>query len=571
MKHKFIGIALLLLVVAMMSFNSIQAQTTTIEADTTILFDGTSITVNGNGASVDANTVTISNAGTYSLSGTLTDGQVIVDTKDAALVTLILNGVNLSSSTSAPINIKNADSAAILLADGTENYVTDATTYIYENPEDDEPNAAVFSDDDLTIYGNGSLTVIANYNDGIASKDGLTIEGGVINVSSVDDGIRGKDYLIIDGANITLNVQGDGLKSDNEDDLTVGYINIHSGIFNITSGGDAITTQSALNIVDGTFNITSGGGSAAYLDESLSAKGLKSAVAITINGGTYTIDSADDGIHSNDSIVINGGTYTIASGDDGIHADATVDINSGTINITTSYEGIESAIITINNGDVHIVASDDGINVAGGADGSGNGGRGGGGFSGGNYFLYINGGYIVVDAEGDGLDANGSIVMSGGTVLVNGPTMSMNGALDYDGSFQITGGYFVLVGSSGMMQAPDTTSTQYSLAVAFNTTLSAGTPVSIQNSAGETVMTFIPTKTYQSLVFSSPELLGGETYTIYQGGSVSGTVSDGLPVDGTYSGGTAYTSLTLSSITTQEGGGNAGGGRGGRGGGSGRP
>ena len=510
------------------------------------------------------------------MQGTLTDGQIRVDTEDSGLVTLILNGVNLSSSTSAPIYIKNADNAAIMIADGTENYVSDAATYIYESPEDDEPNAAVFSDDDLTIYGGGSLTVTANYNDGIASKDSLTIQNGVITVTSIDDGIRGKDYLVINNAQITLNVQGDGLKSDNEDDLTVGYINILNGTFNISAVGDAITAESALNISGGTFNLTSGGGSIMYLDEEVSAKGLKSANAIVIDGGTFALNSADDAIHSNNSIVINNGTFTIASGDDGIHADSTIEINGGTFDITNSYEGIESAVITINDGNIHIVSSDDGINVAGGADASGFGGRGGGNFGGSNYYLYINNGYIVVDAEGDGLDANGSIVMSGGTVIVNGPTMSMNGSLDYDGSFQITGGVLVAAGSAGMMQAPDTSSTQYSLAVAFSNTLSAGTPVSIQSSIGETVLTFVPSKTYQSIIFSSPELVGGETYTIYQNGSATGTVTDGLYADETYSGGTAYTSLTLSSITTQEGGGFGGPGGGGRrgpggGGGNGRP
>ncbi|GAB5491919.1 MAG: carbohydrate-binding domain-containing protein [Phototrophicaceae bacterium] len=558
MKHKILGIIIAMLLVATVGLGSIYAQTADYQvsielyptADTTISLDGTTINVEGSGASVEGSVITISDAGTYSFNGTLTDGQIIVDTEDAELVTLVLNGVNLSSSTSAPINIKNAELAAILIADGTENYVSDATTYIYENAEDDEPNAAVFSDDDLTIYGTGSLDVTANYNDGIASKDSLTILSGDITVTSVDDGIRGKDYLIIDGANIVLNVQGDGLKSDNEDDATLGYINILSGDINITSGGDAVSAQSSLYVLDGTVTILSGGGSTANLSEDLSAKGLKSDLAIVIDGGTFVIDSADDAIHANDSIVINNGTFTLASGDDAIHADATIDINDGIIDIRASYEGIESAIITINDGNIHIVSSDDGINVASGSN-----------------VMLINGGYIVIDSEGDGLDANGSIVMTNGTVIVNGPTASMNSALDYDSSFQITGGTFVAVGSSNMMQAPDTSSTQYSLAVAFTEALSAGTPVSIQNSAGEIVLTFVPTKTYQSIVFSSSELVAGETYTIYQGGNVVGTATDGLYIDEIYSDGTAYTSLTLSSITTQEGGGDgAGGGRGGRGG-----
>lgn len=248
--------------------------------DTMILLNDANSTVDGDGVTIDGTTIRIDSAGTYSLSGTLADGQIVVDSDDDELVTLILNDVNLSSSTSAPIYIKNADSAAILLADGTENYVTDGTNYVYENVEDDEPSGAVFSDDDLTIYGEGSLVVTANFNDGIVSKDGLIILNSTISITSVDDGIRGKDYLLIDGAQITLNVQGDGLKSDLDEDTTLGYISIASGVFHINAGGDAIQAETRLNIINGDFTIVTAGGSSAILDEDVSAKGLKAGVGI---------------------------------------------------------------------------------------------------------------------------------------------------------------------------------------------------------------------------------------------------------------------------------------------------
>ena len=526
-----------------------------------------SITVNGTGVIVEGSTALIESAGTYNLSGTLTDGQIIVDTDDTELVTLILNGVNLSSTISAPIYIKEAENAAIVLADGTENIVNDASNYVYETAEDDEPNAAVFSDDDLIIYGSGSLIVTANYNDGITSKDSLTILDGTINVTSVDDGIRGKDSLVIDSAIITINASGDGLKSDNEEDLTVGMVEIISGTLNIISGGDAITAESTLTVQGGSFNLTSGGGSTVYPSDDSSTKGLKSANAIIINGGVFNINSSDDAVHANDSIVINDGTFVLASGDDAMHADATLEINGGDIDVTTSYEGVESASITINGGDINIVSSDDGLNAAGGVDGSGFGGGPGGGrdqFSAGDYSLTINDGYIVIDAEGDGVDANGMIVMNGGTVIVNGPTQSMNGAIDYDGSFQINGGFLLAVGSAGMMQAPDNSSTQVSLGINFNGWLPAGDIIHVENSAGESVLTFAATKTYQSLVLSSSELETGETYIFYQGGSAVGSITDGLYIDETYTAGSSIGELTLSGITTMLGG---GGGRGGRGGG----
>ncbi len=532
-----------------------------------ITLNGDSITADNDGVIVDGTTVTITAAGTYSLTGSLADGQIVVDTDDDGLVRLVLAGVNISSSISAPINIVNADEAMIVLADGTENTLTDAATYVYANSEDDEPNAALFSAADLTLSGTGSLTVSANYNDGIASKDGLIIASGTITVNAVDDGIRGKDYLVVEDGNITITAGGDGLKSDNDEDATLGYIAVEAGSLNITAGGDAIAAKTDVMIADGNFTLSSGGGSSAQIAETDSAKGIKGPVAVSINGGIFTIDSADDAIHSNGSIVINGGTFSIASGDDGAHADTALEINAGTIDVTRSYEGLESAALTINGGDINVTASDDGINGAGGNDASGvvagpgfGGDRGQGGGPGqdafaasGNYSLNINGGTVVVNANGDGLDVNGSITMTGGLVIVNGPTEQMNGALDYDGTFEITGGFFVTAGSSGMAMAPSNSSSQNSVLINFTSTQAAGTVVHIQNSAGEDLLTFAPAKAYQSITFSSPQLAQGTAYTVYLGGNSTGTASDGVYQGGTYTPGSEYTTFTPASTVTQIG------------------
>jgi hypothetical protein len=537
---------------------------------TYIALNGDSISVDGDGAVVDGSQVTIVAAGAYSISGYLVDGQIIVNTEDAGSVELILNGVDIRSSISAPIYVESAEEAIIVLEENTENYVSDGTSYVLE--EADEPNAAIFSKADLTIYGNGTLTVVGNYNDGIASKDGLTITSGTIVVSAVDDGIRGKDYLVVNDGRITVNAQGDGLKSDNEEDAAKGYIAVETGVINITAGGDAIQAQTTVTVKDGNITLVSGGGSNNWVDETASAKGIKATVNVTINGGTFTIDSADDAIHSNDSIVINGGAFTIASGDDGMHADSTLEVNGGDVNITQSYEGLESAVITINNGNIYITSSDDGLNVAGGNDGSGmmagpgeggNPGQGqrpgpGGGpgqdaFAAGDYYLYINGGYIVMNTGGDGLDSNGWLEMTNGVVIVNGPTNNGNGAIDVNGSFNITGGFLVAVGSSGMAEAPDESSAQYSLLLNFDSVLPAGTLVHIQSSDGSEVITFSAAKQFQSVVVSSSEFAAGATYDVYYGGSANGAASDGLYQDGAYSGGTQYTSFTISSMVTRIG------------------
>ncbi|MEQ9442134.1 MAG: carbohydrate-binding domain-containing protein [Cyclobacteriaceae bacterium] len=519
---------------------------------TQIVLNGNSISVEGSGASVNGSVVTITASGNYHISGSLADGQVIVDTEDENIVRLILDGVDISSASSAPIYVASAEKTMIVLADNTENYVTDSDSYVFEDPEEDEPDAAIFSKDDLTIFGNGALTVNGNYNEAIKSKDGLIIASGTIMVNSVDDGIQGKDYLIVKNGNITANVSGDGFKSNNDEDATLGYIAIENGNIQITAGGDAIQAETDVLITDGEFTLTSGGGSTNSVSEDSSAKGLKAGVSLVIESGSFSINSADDAVHSNAGITLHDGTFDISSGDDGMHADASLKIYGGDILITKSYEGLESAVITIADGDIHITSSDDGINVAGGADGSGFGRPGQGGFSSSsNYYLYINGGYIVVDADGDGLDANGSIEMNGGVVLVNGPTANNNGALDYDGSFEITAGVLVAAGSAGMVQAPGTSSTQYAVLLNFNASMPGGTLFHIESSEGEEIISFAPTKQYQSVVFSSPDLTNGTTYNVYYGGSASGAEADGLYQEGNYTPGTSYGSFTVSDIVTR--------------------
>lgn len=558
-----------------------------------ILLDGDSINTDAEGVQVEGQTARIVAAGTYSLSGTLNDGQIMVETESDAAVRLVLNGVSLANSTSAAINIVQAKKVILILADGSQNTISDAASYVYPDTETDEPNAAIFAKSNLSIGGNGALTIKANFNDGIASKDGLIIAGGTINLTATDDGIRGKDYLVVKNGNLTVNAGGDGLKSDNEDDAAKGYVAIEDGVFNISAGGDAITAQTDVLISSGNFTLSSGGGNSASLAEDASAKGIKAVANLNIDGGTFNIDAADDALHSNSNLVINAGTFNIASGDDGMHADATLTINEGEINITQSYEGIESAVITINAGTIHVTASDDGINVAGGVDGSGvampgerqrpgalqgaqppQGGGAqppqGGMLPGGqqdafnansSYYLYIHGGYIVVEARGDGIDVNGAMEMTDGVVLVNGPTEDMNSALDYDAGFKLSGGFFVAAGSAGMAMAPGTASSQNSVLVYLGSAQPTGTLFHVQNSAGEDILTFAPSKAYQSVAFSSPELVNGETYTVFTSGSSSGSNTDSLYQGGSYTAGTQGESFTISDVVTQVGSGGRGPGR----------
>jgi hypothetical protein len=533
-----------------------------------IKLEGDSITFEGSGATVNGSIITITSAGVYSISGTLDDGQIMVDTEDQEKVVLVLDGADVACSTNAPIYVVNAEKTVIALADGTENYVTDGASYVFEETED-EPNAAVFSKDDLTINGDGLLTVNANYNNGITSKDDLKVTGGSITVNAVNDGIKGRDSIAIKGGIIVVNAGGDGLQANNDESSEEGTIVIKGGTLDITAGLDGIQAETSLLVSGGDLTITSGGGSANSSTDgggiwggrrmegnpnkpTESAKGLKAGVDITITAGTIKIDSSDDSINTNDSITINGGDILLGSGDDGMHADSTLEINGGSISITKSYEGIESAVITINDGNIHIFASDDGINAAGGVDGSSMNGRPGQNRFGmsGDCYLYVTGGYVFIDAYGDGIDVNGTIEMTDGFVIVNGPTNNGNGPLDYLGTFNMDGGFLLAVGSSGMAQAPSMSSTQYSVMHNFASPEAAGTMVHIETESGQDVLTFVPTKEYQSVLLSSPELENGTSYAVYSGGSSTGTVTDGLYSGGTYTAGTQVADFAISSMVT---------------------
>lgn len=532
---------------------------------TLITMNGNEVAIDGNGAAFTNGNIEITKSGVYYFNGTLDNGQVIIESNDENTVWLVFDGIDITYESGAPIFVKEAEKTIITLKEGSDNYLKDGENYVLN--EDEEPTATLFSKDDLIINGSGSLNISANYNDGITGKDDLKILSSSIEITALDDGIVGKDLLLITDSTITINAGGDGLKSSNDKDIDKGVVLIENSNINIESGADAIQAESLLQINSGIFNLVSGGGSinssssssggwgqwggtfppgssgssGSTTSTSDSAKALKAEQNILINDGTFVIDSSDDSIHSNSSIQINSGSYTLSSGDDGIHADTAIVINGGDINILKSYEGIESSTITINDGNISVVASDDGINVAGGSDSSSILGR-----PGQNTFtdnsgrvLYINGGTIYVNASGDGIDVNGSIVMSSGNVYVNGPTSNADGALDYDGTFNVSGGNIAAVGSSGMAQTPSNTSTIYTINVTFATTQSANKEIVLKDSSGNVVISLTPAKIYNSLVITSEDLVKGNVYYLYIGGQ-------------------QYTSVTLSSTITSVGNNNSG-------------
>ena len=528
------------------------------------------------------NVLTIKAGGTYVFTGSLDDGQIVVDSEDKKTVRLVLNGVEINSSDSSAIYVEDAEKAVISLVEDTENSISDGSEYIFEDSSEDEPDAAIFSKADLTINGSGKLTVTGNYNDGIASKDELKVTGGNIQVTAADDGLKGRDIVAIKVGTFTIEAGGDGIKSTNDEDATKGSIALEGGTFNITSGNDGIQAETSLLITDGAYTIAAGGGSPETIEaaagdvmpgtpqeapietteeETESTKGIKAGSAIEVSGGVFAIDSLDDAVHSNGDVVIAGGQWDLATGDDGVHADASLVTKDGLLTVTKSNEGIEGDQITIDGGTIDVTATDDGINVSGGtamAPGMGQGAE--------ETtetteteteteqeletLLTINGGSVTVDASGDGIDSNGSIEMTGGTVIVNGPTENMNGSLDYDGDLNVTGGTLIAAGSSGMLQAASEDSTQASVVMTFPETQAAGTIVHLQDSEGNSIATFAPAKDYQAILISSPDLSVDSSYTFSSGGTSAEEQTNGLYADGGYEGGTKILDFTITEQIT---------------------
>ena len=491
----------------------------------------------GNGVAISGKTITIGKAGTYYFWGIAENTNLIVEATNKDDVVLVFENVSIKSSNTAAIFVKQANVVTINIPSGTTSTFVDDTTYT-ELDEDEEPDGAIFSKDNLKITGSGTLKVTANYKDGIVSKDTLTIIDTNVVVTSKDDGIRGKDYVQLKNSNITVNSEGDGIKSTNDTDESLGYVLIKGGKININSGADGIQAEQIINISDSDITITTTGDvdnshqenfgrqtastQNTSSSDSASSKGLKAGKEITINSGKISITSTDDSIHSNYYVIINDGEISLSSGDDGIHADTNVKINDGTINIAKSYEGIEANYIEINGGDISVVASDDGINVSGGNDQSAIGGR--DNFSNvdtGNRKLVINGGKVYVNSDGDGLDANGSIELNGGEVIVPGTASNGNGALDYDNSFTVNGGSIIYYGATGMWQNPSTSSKQYS--ICFGVSGKAGDEIVLKDSNGNIVANIKTEKTYGAVTISNSSLKQGETYTLYINGTASGS------------------------------------------------
>ena len=410
-----------------------------------ITLSGKTAACNSSNVQIEDGVVTIKAAGVYVLSGTLTDGTIVVDAGDDDKVQLVLDGVSIMAADYAAIYAKNADKVFVTLAEGAGNSLTVSGDYV--QTDDNNVDAVIFAKCDLTLNGTGSLTVKDNMGHGIVSKDDLVVTGGTYTIYSQDHCLNGKD---------------------------------------------------SVRIADGTFNLS--------CDED------------GIHAGN---DDQQDGY-----VYIEGGDINISVGDDALHAEGLLIITGGDIDVSKSCEGVEGYKILVTGGDIDVVSSDDGFNAAGGSSGSGynHDGFGGGPGMGGVYmdadsdaYIFITGGTININADGDGIDSNGCIGITGGSVYVLGPSDNGNGAMDYGICAAITGGEIVAVGGSGMAQGFGDESTQCSALVNFDEWIDAGETITLTNSDGKEVLSYKADKKFNSVVISTSDMKQGGIYTLTVG------------------------------------------------------
>ena len=442
------------------------------------------------GVSVENGTITITSGGTYRLSGEYS-GQVKIEAGKSDTVRLVLDNAKITNSTGAAINVVSAAEAIIYTAAGTTNTVADEANYTATG--DDDPDAAIYSTANLTLTGEGSLSVEGAYEEGIHTTGGLVIASGTLDVNAANTGIKGKDYVVITGGIVNVTAAQDGIKSTNTDDESLGFTRLSAGSVTVSAGDD----------------------------------GLKAPHTLEISGGTLNIEKSNEGIEAQ-YINILDGDVTVNSTDDGINA-SLKDSSSDTSSDTTSGTATTGQQTQQNqNGQVQQAPAGGGAAPGGSqgstgqnqnmpqppADGAMPGG-GGGTFEVVDAAINISGGTVTVNAEGDGIDSNGTATFSGGTVTVNGPVAGGNNALDSNGDLLLNGGTVTAGSTADMFEAPSSASTSGYLKITDSSALTQGSTVQVTDSSGTVVANYkITTSGVQLVLVSNKNIVKGQSYTV---------------------------------------------------------
>ena len=442
------------------------------------------------GVSVENGTITITSGGTYRITGEYS-GQVKIEAAKTDTVRLVLDNAKITNSTGAAINVVSAAEAIIYTAAGTTNTVADEANYAATG--DDDPDAAIYSTANLTLTGEGSLSVKGAYEEGIHTTGGLVIASGTLEVNAANTGIKGKDYVDITGGIVNVTAAQDGIKSTNTDDESLGFTRLSAGSVTISAGDD----------------------------------GLKAPHTLEISGGTLNIEKSNEGIEAQ-YINILDGDVTVNSTDDGINA-SLKDSSSDTSSDTTSGTATTGQQTQQNqNGQAQQAPAGGGAAPGGSQGSTGQNqnmpqpptdgampGGGGGTFEVVDAAINISGGTVTVNAEGDGIDSNGTATFSGGTVTVNGPTAGGNNALDSNGDLLLNGGTVTAGSTADMFEAPSSASTSGYLKITDSSALTQGSTVQVTDSSGTVVANYkITTSGVQLVLVSNKNIVKGQSYTV---------------------------------------------------------
>lgn len=522
------------------------------------------------GVAINGQTVTITEEGTYVFSGTLSEGQIVVDADDAK-VQIVLDNVDITCATNAAVYVKSAEKVFVTLAEGSQNTLRNTDEYVAI--DDNNIDAVIFSKSDLTLNGTGSLTIVSAEGHGIVSKDDLKITGGTYDITAAGHALSGKDSVRIADGTFVLAAGKDGIHAENADDEEKGYIYIADGDFTITSDGDGMDASNIVQIEDGTFDITAGGGAANSLKthesdmpggpgggmpqngerpdgEDMPEMGERPdganmpemgekpdgenmpQMSEKADGENMPQDTTTDesgtstkGIKADGDMYLNGGTYQIDSADDSIHSNANITIADGTYTLATGDDGVhaDDALI-VNGGTITVTESYEGlegltvtindgtIDITARDDGINAAGE----------KMELNGGYIHILAGGDGVDSNGDLTINGGEIYIDGPSDNGNSAIDYGdrSSAYVNGGTLVAIGSSGMAEGMSDSSKQKVLMVKLGEQMEAGDVV-LTDSEGNVIVSYTALKSYDCVIISTAEVESGAAYTLTTSGTTT--------------------------------------------------